>query len=316
MTQQLQEKLDYSIALIRRAEKMALLYDPEDGFYLGFSGGKDSQTLYHVAKMAGVKFKAHMAMTSVDPPAVVRFVKTNYPDVHLIPPPSSIYSVALKKKILPTRLMRWCCDVFKEGHGAGKVKLIGIRHEESVNRAKRQELEVSSYKFSGTQEEFAKWQEEQRAKQIEQMKKQQEQFDIDQESLIKCVGGKDSIIVSPIIEWTERDVWEFLNEVVKVPHCELYDKGHHRIGCLFCPMSSKRALLRDSREYPHQRHKWIETIKEMRRKGQMMNIDELIDTSQYSEDEMAEYIFDWWISKKNVEAYVADTFLQQTIKFE
>lgn len=37
---------------------------------------------------------------------------------------------------------------------------------------------------------------------------------------------------------------------------------------------------------------------------------------KYSEDEMAEYIFDWWISKKNVEAYVADTFLQQTIKFE
>ncbi len=86
MTQQLQEKLDYSIALLRNAEKLALLYDPEEGFYLGFSGGKDSQALYHVAKMAGVKFKAHMAMTSVDPPAVVRFVKTNYPDVHLIPP--------------------------------------------------------------------------------------------------------------------------------------------------------------------------------------------------------------------------------------
>lgn len=316
MTEQLKAKLDYSIALLRKSEKLALLYDNVDGFYLGFSGGKDSQTLYHVAKMAGVRFKAHMALTSVDPPQVIRFVKTNYPDVHLIPPPASIYSVALKKKVLPTRVMRWCCDVFKEGHGAGKVKLIGIRHEESVNRAKRQELEVTSYKFSGTQEEFAKWQEEQRAKQLEQMKKRQEQFDIDQESLVKCVGGKDSIIVSPIIDWTERDVWEFLNEVVKVPHCELYDTGHHRIGCLFCPMSTKRNLLRECREYPHQRHRWIETIKEMRRNGAMLNLDEHIDLSGYSEDEVAEFIFDWWISKKNSKEYVADKFLQQTINFD
>ncbi len=87
MTEQLKAKLDYSIALLRKSEKLALLYDNADGFYLGFSGGKDSQTLYHVAKMAGVRFKAHMALTSVDPPQVIRFVKTNYPDVHLIPPP-------------------------------------------------------------------------------------------------------------------------------------------------------------------------------------------------------------------------------------
>lgn len=86
MTEQLKAKLDYSIALLRKSEKLALLYYNVDGFYLGFSGGKDSQTLYHVAKMAGVRFKAHMALTSVDPPQVIRFVKTNYPDVHLIPP--------------------------------------------------------------------------------------------------------------------------------------------------------------------------------------------------------------------------------------
>ena len=32
---------------------------PEDGYYLAFSGGKDSQCIYHLAKMAGVKFDAH-----------------------------------------------------------------------------------------------------------------------------------------------------------------------------------------------------------------------------------------------------------------
>lgn len=316
MTTSLQNKIDYSIALLRKSEKLALLYDKEDGFYMGFSGGKDSQALYHIAKMAGVKFKAHMSLTSVDPPSVIRFIKRNYPDVHLISPPESIYSVALKKKVLPTRVMRWCCDVFKEGYGAGKVKLIGIRHEESIRRSKRKEIEVSSYKFQGNQEQFATWQEEQRAKKLEKMSKQPDYFEINQESLVKCVGGKDSIIISPIIDWTERDVWEFLNDVVNVPHCDLYDKGHSRIGCLFCPMSSKRNLIRDCKEYPHQRSKWIETIKQLRSMGYMRNIDGVIDTSKYSEDEMAEYVFGWWISKKNVEEYVSDTFIQRKLVLE
>ena len=42
----LQDKINYSIALLRKCEKMALDYDPENGFYLAFSGGKDSQALY------------------------------------------------------------------------------------------------------------------------------------------------------------------------------------------------------------------------------------------------------------------------------
>ncbi len=308
MTQQLKYKLDYSIALLRRTENLAMLYDPDNGFYLGFSGGKDSQALYHVAKMAGVKFKAHMAMTSVDPPAVVRFVKKHYPDVELIAPKESIYSAAMRKRVLPTRVMRWCCDIFKEGHGAGKVKLIGIRHEESVKRAKRKELEVSSHKFSGTEAEFLEWQQEQREKLYDD--------DIKDESMIKCVGGKDSIIVSPIIDWSAHDVWEFLNDVVKVPHCELYDTGHNRIGCIFCPMRSLHNLRQDEKEYPHQWHKWIETIKALRRDGFMMNIDEYVDMSKYSEDEAAKYVYEWWVSKQNIREFVMDHFRQLILNLE
>ena len=43
-------------------------FEPEDGYYLAFSGGKDSQCIYHLAEMAGVKFDAHYRITSVDPP--------------------------------------------------------------------------------------------------------------------------------------------------------------------------------------------------------------------------------------------------------
>lgn len=36
----LQSKIDYSITLLRKSERMALELDPENGFYLAFSGGK------------------------------------------------------------------------------------------------------------------------------------------------------------------------------------------------------------------------------------------------------------------------------------
>lgn len=136
----LSEKIDYSINLLKKSEKMALRLDPENGFYLAFSGGKDSQALYHIAKMSGVKFKAHMNLTSVDPPEVIRFVKKYYPDVELIKPRMSIYDMAIKKHMLPTRTKRWCCAEFKEVSGVGKVTLIGIRKEESLKRSKRNDL--------------------------------------------------------------------------------------------------------------------------------------------------------------------------------
>ena len=96
----LRAKMEYSIDLIRKSEKMALRLDPENGFYNTFSGGKDSQCLYHLVKLAGVKAKTYMNLTSVDPPEVIRFVKRNYPDVELIKPNMSIYDMAKKKQAL------------------------------------------------------------------------------------------------------------------------------------------------------------------------------------------------------------------------
>jgi len=56
-------------------------FEPEEGYYLAFSGGKDSQCIYHLAVEAGVKFDAHYNLTTVDPPELVRFIKDNYHDV-------------------------------------------------------------------------------------------------------------------------------------------------------------------------------------------------------------------------------------------
>ena len=132
----------YSVNLLQKAENLALAYGGDSGYYLAFSAGKDSQALYHIAELAGVKFDAHMNLTSVDPPEVIRFVKQSYPEVDLIKPKKSIYQHAIEKQILPTMRVRWCCAEYKENAGAGRVTLIGIRHQESSRRAKRNEVEV------------------------------------------------------------------------------------------------------------------------------------------------------------------------------
>ena len=51
----LYEKIKYSIQLLKKTEEMALRIDPENGFYLAFSGGKDSIVCKELLNMAGVK---------------------------------------------------------------------------------------------------------------------------------------------------------------------------------------------------------------------------------------------------------------------
>lgn len=280
----LARKIAYSVDLIRKSEKMALRLDPENGFYNTFSGGKDSQCLYHLVKMAVVKAKTHMNLTSVDPPEVIRFVKTQYPDVELIKPKMSIYDMAKRKHLLPTRRFRWCCAEFKETSGVGKVTLIGIRREEGARRAKREEIS-GKIKGKRIEETFDQWSEH-------------------EEYMVTCVGGRDKILVSPIIYWTEHDVWEFLN-VNGIPHCKLYDEGHTRIGCICCPMSQYRQKIKEIKRWPHVRRNWIKVIQYLKDNGYSNHVEE-----------NAEINFRWWISGKSYKQFYADEFLQQKFDFD
>ena len=224
-----------------------------------------------------------MSLTSVDPPEVIRFVKTQYPDVELAKPRMSIYEMAKKKQILPTMRLRWCCEEFKETSGAGKVTLVGIRKEESARRAKREEVSTS-IKGKRNEETFDQWSEH-------------------EEQMVACVKGKDKILVSPIIHWTERDVWEFLN-ANGIPHCELYDQGYRRIGCICCPMSNIRQKIKEIKRWPNVKRSWAKVIQWL--------IDNGYIDHNFSD---AETGFRWWISGKSFDKFYADEVLQQKINF-
>ena len=287
-----------SIEVLKKSESLALQYNPK-GFFLAFSGGKDSQCLYHLAKLAGVKFEAHYARTGIDHPELVHFIMRNYPDVIWDRPPMTFWELIIKKKMLPTRQFRYCCEVLKESGGGNSVTLTGVRRAESVKRSKRNTYEVSNRKFSGdSKDDFDLW----RKEQIAQMTKNtnQDQFAEQGETEVRCIKGKDKIIINPIIEWTDKDVWDFLNNVVKVEHCELYDRGYHRLGCLFCPMASMKEQRRMERDYPKYKRQFLRTIHKLRECRDTNGLDD------YYVGMTDEDVFQWWLSKKNLEAWKAD----------
>lgn len=118
-------------------------HEPPEGYFVGFSGGKDSIVLLNLVKRAGVKYQACHSLTSIDPPEVVRFIHKEYPEVEILKPRTSIYE-AMQKKAPPRRVSRWCCDVLKKDASWRyplKHRLMGIRAEESVRRAARPRID-------------------------------------------------------------------------------------------------------------------------------------------------------------------------------
>ena len=119
-------------------------HEPPEGYYLCFSGGKDSVVIYDLAIKAGVKFDAHHNITTVEPPELMKFIRDNYPAVISEHPPLSMRDLIIKKHMPPLRQMRYCCAELKERGGQGRVKITGIRSEESPRRAKRKQIEISN----------------------------------------------------------------------------------------------------------------------------------------------------------------------------
>lgn len=115
-------------------------FEPEDGYYLAFSGGKDSCVIKALADLAGVKYDAHYNMTTIDPPELVNFIKKFHSDVIFERPENSFFK-ELVKRGFPQRQRRWCCEYLKEKGGAGRRVMTGIRWAESNQRAKRKSVE-------------------------------------------------------------------------------------------------------------------------------------------------------------------------------
>ncbi len=122
--------IDASIALLRE-------HEPPRGYYGCFSGGKDSIVIKELTRMAGVKATWHYNVTTIDPPELIYFIREHHPDVVWEKSNHGNFFRRMEKKGFPTRIVRWCCEEYKEKvTPRGSVMILGIRAEESPNRAK------------------------------------------------------------------------------------------------------------------------------------------------------------------------------------
>lgn len=131
------DKVKYAIARLR-------LHEPSEGYYIAFSGGKDSCVILDLCKRAGVRYDVHYNITSVDPPELVQFIRSAYPEAwqgrnH---PAKTMWQLIPEKRMPPTRTVRYCCQILKEYSGRGRVVVTGIRHAESSKRANRKLVET------------------------------------------------------------------------------------------------------------------------------------------------------------------------------
>ncbi len=147
-------------------------YEPLDGYYLGFSGGKDSVVIEHLTKRAKVKYDIHYNVSPIDPPQIRWFIKEYYPDVQWDFNARGFFKNVLSQG-LPMRPPvghRWCCKLIKEAGGSGRVKLLGMRKAESNLRKGYKCFEYKPFQGEGTA-----W-------------------------------------LLPILNWSDGDVWQYISE--------------------------------------------------------------------------------------------------------
>lgn len=144
----------------------------------------------------------------------------------------------------PSRVMRWCCTIFKAGpinnllQSLGDQKVLtfyGIRRDESVRRSQYHKISWNDPDRLGTV------------------------VSVDQDAEFNgvTVGAKigQQATASPIIDWTEFDVWLYILSY-KLLFNKSYRLGYSRVGCWLCPLNSEWSEMLANIFFPDDSVRW------------------------------------------------------------
>jgi phosphoadenosine phosphosulfate reductase len=250
-------------------------FEPAEGYYLAFSGGKDSIVCKELLNMAGVKYDAHYNVTTVDPPELVQYIKKHHPDVIFERPTTTMWKLIPQRLYPPTRIARYCCEELKEGGGIGRFVVTGVRWAESSRRKNTRSM-VEIFTKSKAKQEVEN-------KKIFLMSDNEEK-----RRMIETCPTKGAYILNPIVDWEDDDVWEFI-QMRNIPYCELYDQGFTRLGCVGCPMARGKQQAIEFERWPQYRKAYIKAFDEM--------IDERKRRGKETEWENGEAVMKWWMGE-------------------
>lgn len=294
--------MNYLESKIQASIERLKAFEPADGYLLAFSGGKDSVVLKALADMAGVKYTAEYRVTGIDPPELVRFIKKYHPDVvwdiprypddPKYPNPGgrvTMWNLIRLKKIPPTRLARYCCQWLKETSGEGKRVLTGVRWAESAARAKNQGIATVPITTAKKAPDG-----------LENNRRGGIILNNDNDEarkMLETCYAKQKMMVNPIIDWTDEDVWEFIHSR-NIPYCELYDKGWKRLGCIGCPMASIKNREKELEAYPRYKKLWLKAFADLQAERIKCGKEPLKSPDGRVYD--AEGLYGWWMQSKEV----------------
>ena len=278
---------------VKKSIERLKAFEPPEGYYLAFSGGKDSVVCKALLDMSGCKYDATYRVTSVDPPELVRFIKNEHPDVVREVPryddgkPITMWNLIPKKKTPPTRLIRYCCQFLKEGGGDGRKMVTGVRWAESTNRKANQGV-VTIYKKN---------------RQIINDLSNNPDFSLtnrggvvltndntESRRVIESCYKRAKVSINPIIDWDDLDVWEFIKSN-GIKYCSLYDEGFERLGCIGCPMAGTKGREREFLRWPKYKAAYLRAFDKMLQHRKQSGLSAWFKYHEAT----ARDVFNWWM---------------------
>lgn len=268
------------------------MLNSDEPFVLADSGGKDSSVLTHIALKAGVKFRVVHNHTTVDAPETVYFVRNKFKKLNamgicteVVYPKKTMWELIVSHKAPPTRLMRYCCSELKETYGKGEKLVTGVRKAESRNRKKNQGVIT----FTNPKKELKKMVDDVNFMQTNKGGIIILNLDNDEKrKVVENCYRTNKTLINPLIDWEDDFIkWYIKHEGIELN--PLYDRGWKRVGCIGCPMASKKARQKEFAEYPKYRELYIHAFDKMidARKKAGLKIDDGWKKGKH--------VFEWWL---------------------
>lgn len=271
-----------AIERLKTASEMSL-HHYEKPLVICISGGKDSSVITELAIRAGIPAEFMHSHTTADAPETVRFVRSEFKRLEELGyqctlnmpiykgKRTTMWSLIPQKLMPPTRIVRYCCSVLKEGGGSGRFIATGVRWAESVSRKNNRGV----------------------FERLGSSKKNNLILNNDNDEkrmLFENCRLKAKRVVNPIIDWQDYDVYGFLEDA-KCQLNPLYAEGQCRVGCVGCPMAGKKVREAQFQRWPKYKNLYLlafdNMLKERQRRGKMEGSWRMGTTAQD--------VFNWWM---------------------
>jgi phosphoadenosine phosphosulfate reductase len=124
-------------------------------------------------------------------------------------------------------------------------------------------------------------------------------------TLIKVMREHGDTVVNPIYDWTEADIWNYIREY-NVKTNPLYECGYMRVGCVGCPLATRKWKEKEFSDFPKYKDAYIRAFDRMISE---IKID-IEKKGRKKEDVLknwadGEEVFRWWIQEKNIKGQLS-----------